>query len=381
MEPVKSLSVFLGDRLVGTLARYETYRTAFQYAEEWRRTGFSISPLSLPLTGEVFLSKPDPFDGLFGVFADSLPDGWGRLLVDRMLLRSGENPETLGALERLAIVGSSGMGALEYRPSHEWKTAVSESDYDALALSCARILASANPGDLATLYALGGSSGGARPKVLVSIDGEDWIVKFPSSYDPPDIGRMEYDYMTCARACGIAIPEIRLIDSKRCSGYFAVKRFDRALENGTVRKVHTATASALLGVSHRVPALDYLTLLKLTWKLTRDNREVERMYRLMCFNVFSHNRDDHSNNFSFLCRDGVWTLAPAYDLTYSESFGGEHATTVNGNGKEPGRTDLLAVADRFGLDRSFAETTADTIQETVSERLSAYSSSSRLIPR
>ena len=118
MKTVEKLDIFMYGKKVGTLAPYERFRTAFEYSEEWLTNGFSISPFSLPLTPGVKISKIEPFEGLFGIFADSLPDGWGRLLVDRMLRKNGENPESIGTLSRLSIVGASGMGALEYQPAN-----------------------------------------------------------------------------------------------------------------------------------------------------------------------------------------------------------------------------------------------------------------------
>ena len=129
------------------------------------------------------------------------------------------------------------------------------------------------------------------------------------------------------------------------------------------------SVSALLEVSHRIPALDYNTLMQLTLTLTKSYAEVEKLYRLMCFNVFAHNRDDHSNNFSFLYTDDKWVLSPAYDLTYSSSIGGEHATTVNGEGRYPGMKDLLAVAQKIGIKSEKAKAIAVDIQEKVSEYL------------
>ena len=131
------------------------------------------------------------------------------------------------------------------------------------------------------------------------------------------------------------------------------------------------TASALLEVSHRIPALDYHSLMALTLELTKDYSEVEKMYRLMCFNVFAHNRDDHSNNFTFLYDEdrGAWHLSPAYDLTYSNSIGGEHATCVNGNGRDPSLADILAVADKIGIAKERAKRIAQQVQETVQAEL------------
>ena len=119
METVNKLNVYYQGVKVGTMAPYERYRTAFEYSEEWLRNSFSISPFSLPLQPGVKVAKYDPFDGLFGIFADSLPDGWGRLLADRMLRKQGERPEEIDPITRLSLVGSSGMGALADRPAYE----------------------------------------------------------------------------------------------------------------------------------------------------------------------------------------------------------------------------------------------------------------------
>ena len=372
MEIIDKLEVYYAGRHVGTMAPYRRYLTAFEYSAEWLQNGFSISPFSLPLTPGVKIARIDPFDGLFGVFADSLPDGWNRLLVDRMLRKVGENPEQITSLQRLSIVGDSGMGALEYRPVYQWQNVDAVQDLDRLAAECKKILQSEDSDDLDTLFAMGGSSGGARPKVLIKLDDGEWLVKFPSSGDPKDIGLMEYEYNLCAKACGIDIPDVKLFPSANCAGYFGSRRFDRTLGNGGVRKLHMASASALLEVSHRVPALDYSSLMSLTWQLTKQADDLKKLFTLMCFNVFAHNRDDHSNNFSFLCNNGNWRLAPAYDLTYSNSIGGEHATTVAGEGRKPDITDILKVAKKAGMKESHARQIAERVQETVSSRLSAY---------
>ena len=361
MDNYKYLKVFYNDELVGTLAKTPDRLVAFEYDSDWLTTGFSISPFSLPLQKKVFIPKFEPFDGLFGVFNDSLPDGWGRLLVDRLLLKNKINPSEIDNLNRLAVVQESGMGALTYKPEHKFETPYNESDYDKLAQECSKILESQNSDNLDELFKLGGSSGGARPKILTKINGEDWIIKFPSSQDPKNIGEQEYKYSLCAKDCGIKMSETKLFDSNICSGYFGIKRFDR--ENG--KKVHMVSVSGLLETSHRLPNLDYNILMKLTLELTKNYQDIEQLYRLMCFNVFAHNRDDHSKNFSFLYDENKkeWNLSPAYDLTYSSSFNGEHATTINGEGKNPTLDDILAVAKNIGLKEKHAKDIALDIKD------------------
>lgn len=361
MDKYKYLKVLYNDILVGTLAKTPERVVAFEYDLDWLNNGFSISPFSLPLIKKVFIPKYEPFDGLFGVFNDSLPDGWGRLLVDRLFLKNKINPVEIDNLNRLAVVQESGMGALTYKPEHRFQTENDVSNLDILAQECSKILESQNSDNLDELFQLGGSSGGARPKILTSIDNEDWIIKFPSSIDPKNIGEKEYQYSLCAKNCGINMTETKLFPSRICSGYFGVKRFDR--KNG--KKVHMVSASGLLETSHRLPNLDYHLLMKLTLELTRNYEDIEQLFRLMCFNVFAHNRDDHSKNFSFLYDNNKkeWHLSPAYDLTYSSSFNGEHATTINGEGKNPNLDDILAVAKNIGLNEKSAKNIALDIQE------------------
>lgn len=373
MNRLNRLDVFYHNRIVGTMALYKNRLAAFEYDSGWLGDGFSISPFALALEKKVFMPKTDPFEGLFGVFADSLPDGWGRLLVDRLMRKNGYNPYEIGSLERLAIVGASGMGALTYRPAIPVESSQDEMTLDEIAKECGRILNNETSENLDELFVRGGSSGGARPKILTRLEDEDWIIKFPSSGDDRDIGKQEYDYALCARECGLEIEKVRLLPSENTKGYFGTRRFDRAGggENG---RIHMVSAAGLLETSHRIPNLDYDLLMKLTFQLTKSMEECEKLYRLMCFNVFAHNRDDHSKNFTFLYREPEkrWVLSPAYDLTYSSSIGGEHATTVNGNGGNPGMDDILAVAKKVGLNVSRAKRIALDIRACVFEMLGDY---------
>ena len=199
MNKILKLKVLYNSRLVGTLMWTKQNVAAFAYSKEWLADGFSISPRSLPLLPKVFLSKIDPFDGIFGVFADSLPDGWGRLLVDRMLLKHKINPHTLSPLDRLAIVGASGMGALTYEPEQSFEIMQEQINLDKLAQECYQVLTTDYNDNIDELVYLGGSSGGARPKILTQLNGKDWIVKFASAADNKDIGLEEYEYSLCAK--------------------------------------------------------------------------------------------------------------------------------------------------------------------------------------
>ena len=372
MRQNNALQVYYDERLVGTLAMTADHKAAFQYDDEWLENGFSISPFSLPLKKQVFVPQKDYFDGLFGVFADSLPDNWGRVLLNRLLRSHKQNPDELTVLNRLAIVGKSGMGALTYYPENSFSEQQKPVNLDELAEECDKILNTEYSDKLDELYYLGGTSGGARPKIMTTVDGKDWIIKFPAHVDRKDAGKMEYDYSCCARQCGITMSETRLFPSDKCKGYFGIRRFDREADG---KRVHMLTAAALLELDFEQPSLDYHSLMKLTKILTRDNKEdVENMFRRMCFNVFAHNRDDHSKNFTYLYDEinDQWRLSPAYDLTYSNTYYGEHTTTIDGNGRNPGRKELLAVGSAAGMRKNNCERIIDTIQACVSQMLGEY---------
>ena len=371
MKTNKNLYVYYKDLLVGTLALTKDNKVAFEYDDKWIERGFSISPFSLPLEKRVFIPTKPYFSGLFGVFADSLPDAWGNILLNRVLRKNGIDSDSVTILDRLAIVGSSGMGALTYKPEIDMAYIEQADDYDRLAAECKKILNSEYSEELDKLYHLGGTSGGARPKIMTEIDNSAWIIKFPAHVDLKEAGQMEYDYSVCAKKCGIDMTETRLFPSKECKGYFGIKRFDR-IQN---KRIHMLTAAALLELNFEEPSLDYHSLMKLTKILTRDSKsDIENMFRRMCFNVFAHNRDDHSKNFTFLYDDknDIWKLSPAYDLTYSTTYYGEHTTTVDGNGVNPSDKELLAVGIKAGLAKSQCKEIIEQIKLCVSEMLGKY---------
>ena len=371
---LKSLKVKYKGRTVGILAITNDKKVAFSYDENWLENGFAISPFSLPLENKVFIPTNYTFEGLFGIFADSLPDAWGKLLVDRMLQEHGLGNDVT-VLDRLALVGANGMGALEYEPGLEFGNSKDIEDLDYLSKECQKILLTEYSKDLDMLYRMGGSSGGARPKVLTTFEDKDWIVKFPTHVDSKNIGEMEYDYSKCARKCGISLTETKLYSSNLCSGYFGTMRFDRIVENNKKSKVHMATAAALLEADFRAPCMDYHTLMKLTRILTKENKsEVENMYRRMCFNVFAHNRDDHAKNFTFLYDESEdrWHLSPAYDLTYSNKYFGEHTTSVDGNGKNPGEKEIVNVGMKAGMKKQRCKELMEQVKYPVQQELGKY---------
>ena len=351
------LSTQLQEQLVGTLA-YRDKNIYFEYDPIFLTSNIELSPYKLPLKSGVMVCDDTVFDGLFGVFADSLPDGWGKLLLDRYFLKEGVQYSDITPLDRLGYIGNYGVGALSYRPYiSDIEQKITQINLDNLASKSMKILNDDSQQDLEKLLLLGGSSAGARPKVMVQIDQDNniisgtqilqpgydhYIVKFASHLDPQDIGKNEYLYSLAAKAAKIEMPNTKLLQGK----YFAVERFDRVGDT----RVHIQSVAGLTHSDFRYPTLDYDDLLGLTLHLTKNVEEQIKMFRLAVFNLFAHNRDDHAKNFSFLLdKDNNWQLAPAYDLTFSQGPGGEHSTTYLGEGKNPTQEHLIKLANKHNI--------------------------------
>ena len=348
IHSVNKLLVFYRQQWVGTIGRTpDNTRCTFQYAPEWLQMGFSISPLELPLRADLFIAQPTPFYGNFGIFEDSLPDGYGRYLLNRLLQRYGMDELSLSPLQRLAIVGSSGMGALRYEPELIEAEKHLLPELNTLQQMALDVLSEKTTEGVDTLYYNSGNSGGCRPKCLYLDEEGQWLVKFRHTYDPIDMGEQEYRYNQLAESCGIIVPQYKLLNGR----YFASKRFDIDVDG---QALHVATAAALLCENIHPPKTDYKVLLALTGYITQSPGEVEQMFRRMVFNVLIGNKDDHAKNFSFIHLEDGWHLSPAYDLTRCvQGYNGEHATSVMGNGF-PTESDMLKAAESIRISRARA---------------------------
>jgi serine/threonine-protein kinase HipA len=366
---------------VGRLASRD-YKTYFEYETSFLKRGLEISPFRLKLMPGLSSFDYSLFEGLPGVFNDSLPDGWGRLLFDRYARSQGILPFDVSSLERLAHAGSHGMGALVYEPDHNLGEEEGILSLDSLAEQAQEVMEGHSEDVLQLLLNLNGSSAGARPKALIGVDKlkqnishgvrslpegyEPWLVKFANSHDGSDAGAIEFVYAQMAKEAGIYVPDVHLFPAQHGAGYFAIKRFDRDGQ----KRFHMHTACGLLHSDFRTPSLDYEDLLALTSSLTRDIREVDKMFRLAVFNVMAHNRDDHSKNFSYLMDErGQWKLSPAYDLTFSSGPRMEQSTSVMGEGKNPSTTHLKKLGEEAGL----SETEISTIIEQTKTSLAGWS--------
>ncbi len=381
LEEIKvGLNFGKGTIPVGRLASRDR-KIYYEYDATFLTRGLNISPLELPFQASVQTFDPHLFEGLPGVFNDSLPDGWGRLLLDRLLRSKNILREEISALDRLAHVGVTGIGALVYEPDYDLISTNENINLDTLSRHTQQVLDGEAEEVLAELLALNGSSTGARPKALIGVDAarkniihgnhalasdfQYWLVKFANSMDGKDAGAIEYVYSIMAKQAGLTMAETHLFPSMEGAGYFSTQRFDRNAE----QRFHTHTACGLLHSDFRTPSLDYEDLLSLTQVLTRDVREVEKMFRLAVFNVLSHNRDDHSKNFTFLMdATGEWKLSPAYDLTFSSGPRGEQSTMVMGEGKSPSLEHLI----KLGVDAKIDRTRIDRVIEQTCHALSQW---------
>lgn len=382
MEPTEQLEVYLcftgTPILVGQMVS-NNGTIFFKYDAAFIERDLEISPFKLNLSEAILTPETRIFDGLFGVFNDSLPDGWGRLLLERTLLSKGISLNQITPLDRLAYVGSGGMGALTYTPNLNSEVKADKLlELDEIAQEMNKVLEGTPSDIIEELFHLGGSSGGARPKIFVGYNPETnqlihghstlpkgyehWIIKFPSSIDLPDIAQIEYAYYKMALSAGIEMSECRLFEGPSGKKYFATKRFDRIQNN----RLHLHSASGLLNDNFRYSNLDYGNVMDCAFRLENHVAAFSKVLRLAAFNVYSHNRDDHSKNISFLMNaTGEWKLAPAYDLTFSNSSHGMHSTMVAGESKSPRRQHLLELAKTFEVKN--AKAIIDEVQTAIAD--------------
>lgn len=380
---MKKLGVYLSSspeevRRVGELAEANR-KIYFEYDVEFLKNPLWLSPFKLTVEPGLQEHRDLSFGPLFGLFDDSLPDGWGLLLMNRHFRKAGIPPETVSPLDRLAYMGIRTMGALTYHPPSQIDHGLHAAlDLHNLAQEAYRVLAGSPADILPQLMQAGGSPGGARPKVLIGLkdnqvisgantlpDGyTGWIVKFPAQQDGSNDGRVEYAYSNMAKAAGIKMPTTRLFTTTEGDAFFGVERFDR---RGNQR-FHLHTFGNLIHSNFRVPGCDYEQLLKTTRVLTKNQADVTAALRLMIFNILAHNRDDHVKNFAFMFNDrNEWTMAPAYDLTFTHGPGGEHTMTIAGEGRSPDSSHILQVAASAGISEKETKQIIDEVSAAVSE--------------
>jgi serine/threonine-protein kinase HipA len=325
------------------------------------------------LRAEAYGDFPDHLMRLPGFIVDSLPDGWGMVLMDRLFQQKGYDLRQISPLDRLSFIGHRAVGALVFEPEIKETLYPEAVQLAALAEESQLVLADVDTPALRQLALMGGSPQGARPKVLVHWDrvtglmsttptqsSLPWLVKFQARQEHKEVCAIEELYATLARDCGLDMPPTCYFDLSPELAGFGIQRFD--VDAGM--RVPTLTLAGLMHANFRLPQVDYLTFLRATGFLTKDKREVAKAFERAVFNVVFHNRDDHTKNFSFrLNKARQWQLSPCYDLTFNLGPGGEHSMAVQGFGKEIKRAPLLELAQKAGLNVVLSGQVIDRMRE------------------
>lgn len=383
---VNLANIKIWDNIVGYLLwREETETATFEYAPEFKRLGLDLSPIEMPISQQrVFafsnISK-ETFLGLPGLFADSLPDAYGKALLDRWLASNGRH--FANPVERLCYQGKRSMGALEFEPAqNDYLETSSNIEIDSLVATAREVLNqkeafSTNMSDtkeaLINIIKVGTSAGGQRAKAIIAYNDETkevrsgqieapegfehWLLKLDGVTnselgDPQHYGKIEYVYYLMAKEAGIEMSECRLLEENR-RAHFMTKRFDRQKNH----KIHMQT---LCGIAHydykMLRAYSYEQAFQVMRRLRLPYNQAEEMYRRMVFNVIARNQDDHTKNISFLMnRSGKWSLSPAYDVSWAYNPQGnwtsKHQMSINNKWDEITRADLIATAKNMNIKR------------------------------
>ena len=373
----------------GAVAWNKNRRLAsFEYASAFKRLGWEISPLKMPLTREQKIySFPDTlkekdfaydtFKGLPGLLADVLPDRYGNELINLWLAQQGRPESSMNPVELLCFIGERGMGALEFEPAIIKQNINTFSiEMDSLIKIACKMLAkketfvtnlkSDEEKAMREILKIGTSAGGARPKAVIAYNEktgeirsgqtrvpegfEHWLIKLDDVSNVQlgashGYGRVEYAYYLMAIDCGIEMTHCKLLEENG-RAHFLTKRFDR---EGSYTKHHVQTFCAIKHYDYnRVTSYSYEQLFQTMRELKLTYAEAEQMFRRMVFNVIARNCDDHTKNFSFILKQGGhWELAPAYDMCHAYRPGSEwvsqHALSICGKRTNISRENLITI--------------------------------------
>ncbi|MBX8510823.1 type II toxin-antitoxin system HipA family toxin [Pseudomonas cichorii] len=360
---------------------------AFEFSDEAKNRGLELSAYKLPLNGPA-LRKDFPVHqlGLPGPIYDSLPDGWGMLLMDRLFKRRGLNPARIGPLERLTYIGANAMGAMSFEPmAPEAYASQEDIPLARLAAEVQDVLNGEGGEFLQKLLQMGGSPQGARPKALLyrapasemftttAAPGlEAWLIKFPARQEHPEVCAIEAVYSECLHKCAIKTPQTQYFQLPNGQAAFATRRFDRQAG----MRVPMQSLAAFTGADFQTPGtLDYANFLRATLMCTNDVREQAIAYERVVFNVVFNNRDDHPKNFAYIMSaTGEWTLAPAYDVTFCDGPGGYHQMDVMGEALDISRKSLVLLGMQ---EAGLSARDTDAIIERVCDVASGFTAMSK----
>ncbi len=390
---------------VGYLHQDDNGMVGFQYDEEFLKSNIEISPVKMPLSTATYsfpALREETFHGLPGMVADSLPDKFGNIVINRYLESQGRTADSLSVIEKLCYTGKRGMGALEYEPSKELTSMNETVDLDALTKLASEILSEKeqihiekNDNLMAQLMECGSSVGGARAKTLIAWNPETndirsgqinagkgyeyWLLKFDniknnkdkdSRPDDGEYTKVEYAYYLMALDAGIEMSECRLY-KENGSAHFMTKRFDRKGVKG--EKLHMQSLCALAHMDFNSPRVySYEEAFAVMKQLKLPYSDFAQLFRRMVFNEYAKNYDDHTKNISFLMdKKGVWSLSPAYDITFSyrkdSIWVSAHQMLINGKSDNITKEDMLKVAEKAGIKKSDAVKSIEQVINSVSK--------------
>ena len=377
---------------------------SFEYDKDFVRMGVKVSPIMMPLSNRVY-EFPElamtSFSGVPGLLADSLPDKFGNAVIDHWLAAQGRTPDSFNVVERLCYTGKRGMGALEYVP------AINPNGEDNDMIKISRLVGLASDVlqerknihlsaedniNYKQLLKLGTSAGGARAKAIIAYNkqtgdirsgqidagnGYDfWLIKFDGVKnngdhdleDAPEYTMIEYAYYKMAIKAGIIMNESRVLEEGGRK-HFMTKRFDRA--NG--RKLHMQSLGALTHIDYNEPRLCSYEMAALTGReIGLPSNDIEQLFRRMTFNVIGMNQDDHVKNISFLMdRKGIWSLAPAYDVTFAHDYTNKwlkaHQMTINGKSSDISINDLIVCGQNMDIKTSKCNKIIEEVKEAIKQ--------------
>ncbi len=364
----------------------DTEMASFEYDPKFDLEKLPIAPIKMPQQNKIYSfaehRNNDTFKGLPGLLADALPDRYGKDLINAWLARQGRPDDSLNPVELLCFIGRRGMGALEFEPILAKESPSYAIELTDLIETTKALLSNKEKLSIQTkkniedvmmdVLKMGTSAGGARPKAIIAYnektgqiksgqtladDGyEHWLIKFDQVSDvqfgeSKGYGRVEMAYYKMATDLGIEMMESRLIEEND-RVHFMTKRFDRVKAN---QKLHSQTLCALQHYDFaNITSFSYEQIFQTMRQLRLSYAEAEQMFKRMVFNVIARNCDDHTKNFSFLMgRDGIWKLAPAYDVCFAyrpdSKWVSQHNLSINGKRKDFTREDLLTIAQQNSI--------------------------------
>ena len=402
---IRTVKVKLWGTTIGYLHRKDNGLIGFQYDENFIPSGIEVSPIRMPLSDTTYSFPTLPeetFSGLPGMLADSLPDKFGKIVIERYLENQGRDKDSLTALEKLCYTGQRGMGALEYEPSTDIVDINEDVNIDALTKLAADILSEReklnvkyDDNMIAQLMQGSSSVGGARAKTLIALNPETnvvrsgqinagegfeyWLLKFDAidnnkdkdkEPDNKEYTRIEYAYYLMAKAAGIKMSECRLF-KENGRAHFMTKRFDRKGAKG--EKLHMQSLCAIAHMDFNSPRMySYEDAFSVMRQMKLPHTDFIQLYKRMLFNEYAKNFDDHTKNVTFLMdKKGVWRLSPAYDMTFSynpsSTWVNAHQMLINGKADGITMDDFVKVAEKAGIKQNEREKCIKQVKKAVSK--------------